>query len=88
MIPVRKMAVVHEVPETGETVVCDVDGGVMLVLNDTGAAVWHLVDGRRSVDDIIAFVASTAGVHEAAVRRDVVGFLGSLEEQNLVELRA
>jgi hypothetical protein len=86
MTPIRRPAVVHEVPETNETVVCHVDGGTLLVLNDVGAAVWHLVDGRRTVDDIAAFVASTVGVAEDVAQRDVQAFVETLRERGVVDV--
>lgn len=88
MIPQRLPAVVHELAETGETILCDVDGARLLVLNDVGAAVWYLIDGRRSVDEIVSLVVSTLDADRAVVTRDVAAFLAELETQGLIEPRA
>lgn len=86
--PRRAPAVLHEVPETGETVLCKVDGGRLLVLNDVGAAVWHLIDGQRSVDDIADVVVQTLSADPVEVRHDVEAFLRQLREHELVEWAA
>src|SRR5690606_8341339 len=78
--PVRRPAVLHEVPDTGETVLCNVDGGRLLVLNDVGVAVWHLVDGCRTVDAIAEMIAEATGADATKVRADVEAFLDELAE--------
>jgi hypothetical protein len=86
--PQRKPAVLHEVAETGETVLCKIDGARLLVLNDVGAAVWHLIDGRRSLEDITALVIESLPADPAIVRRDVAAFLDTLAEHELVAWKA
>jgi hypothetical protein len=83
-VPRKKQAVTHEVPETGETAVCNVERGELLVLNDVGAAVWLLVDGTRTVDEIVEFVCANLDSEPTEVDRDVRAFLGKLQEHDLI----
>ncbi|MCZ7681113.1 MAG: PqqD family protein [Sandaracinaceae bacterium] len=81
--PRRKPAVVHEIG--AETVLCKVEGGRLLVLNEVGGAVWHLIDGHRSVEEIAALVVESLPADPVRVRRDVTAFLDALAEHDLVE---
>lgn len=86
MIPKPRPAVVHELPETGETVLCDLEGARLVVLNAVGAAVWSLLDGARSIDAIVDVIVETLGAERDVVRRDVEAFVASLAAQGLVDL--
>lgn len=55
-IVVRLWPVDHELPDTGETVVFDESQSELVLLNATGGAVWSLIDGRRSVHDIVTIL--------------------------------
>ena len=86
-VPAKRPLLVHEVGETGQTVLYDEEGRRLLLLNEVGAAVWHLVDGRRTVDEIVAFVVGHLPAPRDAVGRDVADFLRTLESHGLVEWR-
>jgi len=83
-VPSKKPAVLHEVPETGETALCNTQRGELLVLNDVGAAVWHLVDGKRTVAEIVEFVRDNVEAAAADVEGDVLAFLSELEAHDLL----
>lgn len=54
--------------------------GETKVLNDVGTTIWNLLDGNRSVNDIVEEVSGTfEGASEEEVRGDVVEFLRELE---------
>jgi hypothetical protein len=53
----RVWRVTHDLPDTGELVLFDEAGNRLLKLSPTGGAVWDLVDGKRSVDEIGRAVA-------------------------------
>jgi pyrroloquinoline quinone biosynthesis protein D len=57
--------------------------GVVL-LNDTGAAILDLVDGRRSVADIAADLKRRYDCGD--ITGDIVEYLSGLVEQNLVRV--
>ena len=58
--------------------------GVVL-LNDTGAAILELVDGRRSVADIAADLKQRYDCGD--ITGDIVEYLSGLVAQNLVRVR-
>lgn len=82
-IPSRCAGQVHELEDSG-TVIYDRDGRQLLVLNDIGAAVWYLIDGRRSVEDIVGVMMTSLDADEPRVIRDVETFLDELGRSGLV----
>ena len=55
-VPERLAPVTHELTETDETVLFDENASELLVLSDSAAAIWYLIDGKRSVRDIAEFI--------------------------------
>ena len=82
----RAASIVHEVGEDGDVVVFDGRGNRLLLLNDVGAAVWLLLDGRRSVGDIARVITETLPGDPAVVERDVEAFLDTLVEHAVIEM--
>jgi GeoRSP system PqqD family protein len=62
----------------GEAVIVNAHGGEILVLNEVGAEIWHLLDGQHDVDAIVAHVLASFEVDEGTARADVREFLDSL----------
>lgn len=88
--PVRRAMLAHEVDETGEVVVFDAEGNRLLMLNQIGAAVWLLIDGERTTDDIAKLIVETMAVQpgeEPRVTGDVDAFVESLLQHGVIELR-
>ena len=83
-VPRRKDTLTHEVTDSDEVVIYDSNGPQLLVLNDTAAGVWLMIDGTRSVHDITAEILNHVEVERATVTRDVVAFLGQLEQRELI----
>ena len=83
-VPRRKDTLTHEVTDTDEVVIYDSNGPQLLVLNDTAAGVWLMIDGTRSVDDITAEILNHVEAEPATVTRDVIEFLGQLEQRELI----
>lgn len=88
-IPRRRAAIVHELDDTGQTVVFDEAGERLLVLDDLAAAIWYLIDGRRSVREIGDFVSGNlppgAAADPARAASDAGEFLARLAREGLVE---
>lgn len=55
-------------------------------LNEIGARIWELVDGKRSVADIAAVIETEYDVDQAQAEADVGEFLDELVEKGLVVL--
>ena len=83
-IPKRKDTLTHEVTDTEEVVVYDGDGPQLLVLNDIAAGIWLMIDGHRSVADITSEILSHVEAERETVSRDVLTFLGELEQRKLI----
>lgn len=68
------------------------EGGVLLHLgsgeyhgiNDMGCLIWELLDGQRTVDDIVLALEDEVEDPPPDLAGDVVGFLESLSERDLV----
>lgn len=72
----------------GEEVLLDPQGRMLRGLNPTGARVWALLDGRRSVLEIARALARETAIDEARALADVSAFLQRLlDSQLLTETR-
>ncbi len=85
-VPLRKDTLTHEVTDSDEVVIYDgnENSPQLLVLNDIAAGVWLMIDGQRSVEDITAEILRHVEAERETVTRDVVAFLGQLEERKLI----
>ena len=83
-VPKRKDTLTHEVTDTDEVVIYDGGGPQLLVLNDIAAGVWLMIDGKRSIDEITAEILNHVEADRATVTRDVLTFLGQLEQRKLI----
>ena len=68
-----------------EGVVIKQDTAEVLVLNEVGARVLDLVDGRRTTSDIGDALAGEFDIGDEELRRDLAGYLAELVEVGLVE---
>lgn len=71
-----------------EMIVVTASGSNILALNRTGALVWELADGSRSLDDLAAAVCEEFAVDVDLARRDVLAFVDALDEEGLLESSA
>ncbi len=74
----------------GETVLVPIRGGLadlrrIFSLNATGACVWALLDGRRTVGAILDGVVERFDVGRDRAARDVAAFLAAAEDAGLLE---
>jgi hypothetical protein len=73
----------------GETVIVPVKGDVgdlnsIYTLNEIGTLIWQLIDGKKSVSQIIESIYSAYEVTREEAEEDAVDFLKSLEEAGLI----
>lgn len=57
-------------------------------LQGTGAPVWDLIDGERSVGEIIAELEAQYDAEPGVIRADTVEYLDALVASGLAEVRA
>ena len=70
----------------GEAVVLDTKQHVLRGLNTTGARVWDLIDGTRTVGDIAAALATERRREPGEVLADVTRFIETLLDKGLIEI--
>ena len=70
-----------------EFVILDPPGRILRGLNETGARVWDLIDGRRCVEEIARVISDEFEVDGATAQADVTAFITMLAGRGLVELR-
>lgn len=64
----------------------DAEGGMVRVIDEVGMFIWQLMEGERSVKDIVAAVCIEFDVDEGAAKRDALEFIDQLEKAGLVTL--
>ena len=69
----------------GEAVVFLPGKQEMRILNKVGTFIWELVDGERSVVDIVDSVCEKHEVERGTAEHDALEFLNALLERNMVE---
>ncbi len=67
----------------GELIIVPLDAGVgdaddLFTLNETGAAVWELLDGERSLAEVVDEVACRFDAPRSEVEADVLEFAADL----------
>jgi hypothetical protein len=63
------------------------DKGEVKVLNDVGARIWSLADGRLTVRDIVATICAEYQVTPAEAEADTMAFIAELEAKGIVTIR-
>jgi len=76
---------------SGETIIVPVEGHVgdldsIYTLNEVGSVIWELLDGRTSIEQIVAAVCSRYEVAPEEARRDVTELIDSLEKAGLIHV--
>jgi hypothetical protein len=69
----------------GEAIVVEVDRDEIIHLNETGAEIWNVVDGKTTVSEIIEHICGVFEVSEEVAERDTLQFLGQLIDMGIVE---
>ena len=70
----------------GEAVVVLPTQGRVKVLNEVGARVWELADGRRTVAEIVEILTGEYAADPEVIEQDVVAFLEQLAAEDGVTL--
>ena len=68
------------------TVIVTPDEGKVRVLNQTGTAIWLLIDGTNSLGEISTHIASKFEVGQAEALRDAEAFLTDLSFRGLITI--
>jgi len=68
----------------GWTLLVNPDTAAAIAVNRTGAFIWRLANGKRTVDDIVAGVCRRFPKAPGSVARDVAALLGTLSGAGLI----
>lgn len=68
----------------GEAVILSLETKVLRGLNPVGSRVWELIDGQRSVEEIITAIVQEFDVTPQAAAEDVKRFVRELLDKGLV----
>lgn len=69
---------------SGEAVVITPAENTVRMFNPVGSRIWELMDGQRSVGQIIATLTDEFDVEPARAERTTLEFIAMLEEKDLV----
>lgn len=69
----------------GEALVLRQEAAEVLGLNPVGSRVLELIDGQRSVSDLLRILEGEYEVERAELESDVLGFLGELLQDTALE---
>ncbi len=83
-VPIPNPAAVQEVGADGWTLLVNTDTAGAMALNQTGALIWKLVNGRRTTGEIIAAVRDHFPDAPDRVAEDVRALLTKLAEEGYV----
>jgi hypothetical protein len=67
-----------------ETLILKLDTGQVSVLNPVGGEIWALMDGNRSLGDIVRAIGETYAVACQQVEQDMRAFLEALLNRDMV----
>jgi hypothetical protein len=70
------------VPVTND--IADMDS--VYTLNETGAFIWELIDGKRNIDEIIGAVTLEYEVNYESAREDVQSFIKDMSKYLIISI--
>ena len=70
-----------------EAVLVYPDKGDVIVINDVGAEIWSLADGRRTVRDIVAAVRAKCAMTPVEAEADALAFIADLQAKGVLTIR-
>jgi hypothetical protein len=82
--PIPNPAAVRDDGEDGWTLLVNPDTAGAMAVNATGMLVWSLVDGKRTIEEIIAAVKDRFPNAPDTVRDDVLAYLTKLTEEGFI----
>ncbi len=71
----------------GSAVIVLADSGTVTVLNEVGTRMWELIDGTRSVRDIVKAIESEYDVSLEQAARDVDDLIQQLHDAQAIVLK-
>jgi hypothetical protein len=82
-VPIQNPAVIGRIVSDEAVIVLPKKGQVK-VLNEVGARIWSLIDGVRTVREIVAIINIEFAVSEEEAKIDTSEFLTQLAEREII----
>lgn len=82
--PIARTPGVLEAEVDGDRVLMHPEDFTYYGLDETGDAVWALIDGELTLDDIVTRLTDEYDADPEVIRVDVEAFLGRLSEAGLI----
>ena len=82
--PIANPAAVRDDGEDGWTLLVNPGTAGAMAVNATGALVWSLVDGKRTIEEIVATVKDRFPDAPDTVKGDVLAYLTKLTEEGFI----
>ena len=84
-IPVRNPDIIGKLAED-EAVLVMPQKGQVKVINEVGAVIWELIDGKRNIGQIVEEVISQFDVDPVSAETDTLNFISELKIREIVSL--
>jgi len=74
----------------GEMIIIPIVSGIgdmddeLYTLNETGHAIWHKLDGKRTLRDVLVLLANEFEAPIAVLEKDVLGLVGELVSRRML----
>lgn len=81
---VRRQDAVITQQANGQTILLRLDDGGYYAIDEVGAAIWELCDGRRLLSEIVAAMAAEFDAPETTICADVLEFVQELRQERLL----
>jgi len=86
-VPVRNPNIIGRMTDD-EAVLVIPQKGQVKVINEVGAVVWELIDGKRDVGQIVDEVCSQFDVDRVAAEADTLNFISELIKREIIFIPA
>ena len=74
----------------GEIIIVPITAGIgdmedeLFTLNETGRAIWKLVDGTTPLKDVVRKLGAEFKAPASEIEKDVIGFVAELSKRNIL----
>ena len=82
-VPVRNPNIIGRMTDD-EAILVMPQKGQVKVINEVGAVVWELIDGKRDVGQIVDEVCSQFDVDRVAAEADTLNFISELIKREII----
>ena len=82
-IPIPNPQIIGRIIDNEAVLVMPQQGKVK-VLNEVGAAIWHLMDGQRNVQQIVKEICRQFDIDQAVAETDTLNFIAILVEREII----